>query len=172
MEFSQYIRKPYPLRAAEITVDNIADVAELIGELKEDNKGPFILIDKKKVSNIVRARPGWYITNLDGNYRLYSPAVFKREFAERHPATGYFFDEGPEVQERDTLFEVPLDASPVFDQSAVEPVEDTDPTLANGIGRPPLTVYEDIQPANVFDAEEAREELGVPHLNAKPPHLL
>jgi hypothetical protein len=46
LEFNSFIRKPFTVDAVQVTEDNMAEVAKLVGELKEKDDGtPFIQVD-------------------------------------------------------------------------------------------------------------------------------
>ena len=81
MEFTgTYTRKPFAVEAIEITEENIALLAPLLGELKEKDGVPFIALDKRIVPNIHRAFIGWWVTRMDDNLRCYSPKIFEEQF--------------------------------------------------------------------------------------------
>lgn len=103
MKFDNYIRKPFTVEAVEITRENIDDVAELIGEAREKDGVPFIAINRRLVPNIHRAYLGWFVTKLGDNFRCYSPKVFRAEFAEHEPGTGYFFEESDDENSPEVL---------------------------------------------------------------------
>lgn len=92
MEFSNFIRKPFTVEAVEITVENIEEIANLIGELREKDGAPFIMINRRLVPNVSRAFPGWFVTQLGDNYRCYSPKVFKDQFIAREPVMNFAFE--------------------------------------------------------------------------------
>ena len=78
--FNNFVRKPFLVEAVQITNENIAELAVLLGELKENEGSLSILIDRRLVPNIKRAHVGWWVTKLDDNLRCYSPKVFEKEF--------------------------------------------------------------------------------------------
>jgi hypothetical protein len=81
MEFSQFVRKPFIVEATEVTAENIAEVAELIGTLREkDNGTPYIAVDRRLVPNLYRVFPGFWLTRMGDNIRCYSKRVFKQQF--------------------------------------------------------------------------------------------
>lgn len=81
MDFTgTYTRKPFAVEAIEITEENIALLAPLLGELKEKDGVPFIALDKRIVPNIHRAFIGWWVTRMDDNLRCYSPKIFEEQF--------------------------------------------------------------------------------------------
>lgn len=83
VEFQTFVRKPFLIQAVEITPENIAELAPLIGVLKQNpRRGPFIVIDNNKVPNIPKAYPGYWITRMDDRIRCYSKKVFSQEFVE------------------------------------------------------------------------------------------
>lgn len=80
MQFSRHIRKPFVVEAVQITHENIQAIANLLGELKEKDSEKWISIDRRIVPNIRKAYIGWWVTQLDDNFRCYSPKVFEKEF--------------------------------------------------------------------------------------------
>jgi len=120
MKFKNYIRKPFTVEAVEITRENIAEVAELIGEVREKDGIPYIAVNWRRVPNISRASLGWFVTQMGDNYRCYSPKVFNAEFTEHEPGSGYFFDEAPDPDEYTPVDEgeVVAVAHNVFDESS------------------------------------------------------
>lgn len=81
MEFSTYVRKPFTVEAVEVTVDNIAELAEFIGTLRaKDNGTPYIQVDRRLVPNVFRVFPGFWMTKMNDNIRCYSSRVFLEQF--------------------------------------------------------------------------------------------
>lgn len=82
MDFTQYVRKPFIVEAVRVTKDNIAEIADLVGELKtkEDDGAPFIQVDRKLVPNIYRVYIGFWMTRMGDHIRCYSPKVFREQF--------------------------------------------------------------------------------------------
>jgi hypothetical protein len=83
MEFTTFIRKPFKVQAIEITHDNIAEIAEMIGELRTDDKGtPYISVNRRLVPNIFRAHIGYWVTIMgeDNNIRCLSRFIFYHHF--------------------------------------------------------------------------------------------
>lgn len=104
MEYSQYIRKPFSVNAVEITVDNIAEVAKLVGELRTDEKNgghQYIALNRRIVPNVGRAYLGWFMTQLDDNFRCYSPKVFREQFMDFASPVAWTFGDGDIVEEMD-----------------------------------------------------------------------
>jgi hypothetical protein len=83
IEYNSYVRKPFRVEAIEITEDNIAEIAPLIGELREKDdtsKTKFIYVDRRLVPNIWRVYPGFFMTKMGDNIRCYSRRVFLEQF--------------------------------------------------------------------------------------------
>lgn len=86
LEFSMFVRKPFAVEAVEVTKDNIAEVAELVGTLREKDDGtPYIQVDRRLVPNIYRVYPGFWMTRMGDNIRCYSKRIFKNQFVENTP---------------------------------------------------------------------------------------
>lgn len=81
MEFTTYVRKPFEVEAVEVTADNIASVAKMIGTLKITKEGvPYIQVDPTKVGQVERVWPGYWMTKMSKNIRCYSPNLFLAQF--------------------------------------------------------------------------------------------
>ena len=81
MEFTTFVRKPFIVDAVEITVDNIAEVAKYVGDLREKEDGtPYILVDQRLVPNVDRVYLGFFMTKMGENVRCYSKRIFKEQF--------------------------------------------------------------------------------------------
>lgn len=86
LEFSSFVRKPFVIEAVEVTEENIAEVAELVGTLNHNGDGSsFILVDRTKVPTIVRVFPGFWVTKINGNVRCYSKKTFNNHFVRTTP---------------------------------------------------------------------------------------
>ena len=111
MEFSKFVRKPFTVEATEVTNENIAEIAELIGTLKEKENGtPYIAVDRRLVPNLFRVYPGFWMTKMGDNIRCYSKRVFKQQFIETNPDIESWVDylesgqgEGNELQDVSTV---------------------------------------------------------------------
>lgn len=99
MEFTEHIRRPFKVEAVQITKENIAEVASMIGELKTKNGEPYILLDKRIVPSMNRAYVGWWVTRFNDNLRCYSNKIFAEQFMPNSPDWDGWFDE-PEVEEQ------------------------------------------------------------------------
>lgn len=86
MEFTTFIRKPFIVNVVEITENNIAELAELVGTLEQKEDGsPYIRVNRKLVPNVFRVFPGYFMTKLGDNVRCYSKPVFEKQFARSTP---------------------------------------------------------------------------------------
>lgn len=83
MEFTTFVRKPFTVSAVEVTEENIAEIAELIGDLREKNGKPYIAVDRRVVPNVFSVYIGYWFTKIgDNKYRCYVKRVFKQQFVE------------------------------------------------------------------------------------------
>lgn len=86
MDFTTFVRKPFTVEAVEVTKENIAEIAPLVGTLKEKDDGtPYIHVDKRLVPNIFRVYPGFWMTKMNDNIRCYSKRIFLEQFIENSP---------------------------------------------------------------------------------------
>lgn len=83
MEFSSFVRRPFTIEAIQITEENISDMAEFIGTLRQKEDGtPYIQVDRKLVPSIPQVYPGFWMTKMDNNIRCYSNRTFMSQFVE------------------------------------------------------------------------------------------
>lgn len=85
MEMQSFVRKPFVVEAVEITKENIAEIATLVGKLKEKDGEQVIEVNRKKVPNLYEVSPGFWMTKMNGKIRCYSERVFKEQFTGMTP---------------------------------------------------------------------------------------
>lgn len=100
-EFTEFIRKPFKIKAVQITEENIEDLCELIGlEVKTKDDGtPYIKVNRKVVPYTHQASPGWWVTEMGDQLRCYPDRVFTRQFTEHNEAweeSGWLEEEKPQ----------------------------------------------------------------------------
>lgn len=82
MEFTTFVRKPFTVEAVEVTLENMEELAPLIGAVAETDDGKkFILVNKRLVPNVYRVWPGFWVTKMGDNIHCYSKKVFNKQFA-------------------------------------------------------------------------------------------
>ena len=81
-QFDEYVRKPFPIGAFEITEENLEDVARQIGIVRTAANGQrYIEVDRTKIPGVVKVFPGfWMTTMIGGNLRCYSRRTFLAQF--------------------------------------------------------------------------------------------
>jgi hypothetical protein len=82
IEFTKFIRKPFSVLAVQVTMENMKALAKLVGEVQTENGETFILLDRRIVPNVTRAKVGWWVTKLGDNYHCYSQKIFKQQFMQ------------------------------------------------------------------------------------------
>lgn len=93
MEFTTFVRRPFIVEAVEVTTDNIAEIAKLVGTLREKEDGaPYINVDRRLFPNIYRVYPGFWMTKMGDNVRCYSKQVFRKQFIENSPDIEIWFE--------------------------------------------------------------------------------
>lgn len=93
MQLSSFVRKPFTVEAVEITTENIAEVAKFIGTLHdEDPTQPYIQVDQKKMPNVFKVYPGFWMTKMGSRVRCYSSHIFKAQFIEVTPSVKSFIE--------------------------------------------------------------------------------
>jgi len=91
MEFEPFVRRPFRVEAIEITLENMSEIAELIGDVRTKDGTTFIAIDRRIVPNVNRAFAGWWMTRLNDNYRCYNPKVFREQFIHQVEVLAFNF---------------------------------------------------------------------------------
>lgn len=83
---NDYIRKPLVVQATLITKENIAEVAQFVGELGEKEDGtPYIEVDRKKCPGLYRVYPGFVMTRMGDHTRCFLKRVFDAQFVVATP---------------------------------------------------------------------------------------
>lgn len=105
MELTTFVRKPFVVKAMEVTKENLPDLAKDIGKLREDDKGnAYIHVDRRIVPNVFRVYPGYWVTYMGDNIRCYSKKVFREQFMETTPEIdgwiAYINGDGQEDEQR------------------------------------------------------------------------
>lgn len=86
MESDKYVRKPFVVEAMEITEENIGQIAHLVGTLQMKADGtPYIQVNRKKVPNVYRVYPGFWLTKMEAGVRCYSKQIFEELFVRNTP---------------------------------------------------------------------------------------
>lgn len=86
IKFETYQRRPFMVEATKITSENIESCAHMLKSSLRTNKvddGPeeiYISLNSEVVPQMPRAYVGWWITEMDGNFRCYSPRAFTGQF--------------------------------------------------------------------------------------------
>ena len=82
MDFKDYIRKPFTIKAVEVTEENFEEIAALCGKsIQLTEKGDrFILVNRRVIPNGTKIFVGWWITVMDDNIRCYPPRSFNNQF--------------------------------------------------------------------------------------------
>lgn len=110
MEFKTFVRKPFTVEAVEVTEENIAEIAEIVGTLrKKDNGTPYIQVDRRLVPNVFRVYPGYWMTRMGDNIRCYSKKIFTEQFLPSNDDIEDWirFLNGDPVKAQEEVVEVP-----------------------------------------------------------------
>jgi len=85
MDYTDYVRVPFGVKACEVTEENFDEIFELIGkEIKETPAGKkYILIDRRIIPNGHKAQVGGWVTIMDDKIRYYSKTAFAEQFTPR-----------------------------------------------------------------------------------------
>lgn len=85
MEYTKFVRKPFIVDVVEVTLENIEEIAKMVGELRYKDDQPFIQVNRNVVPGVVRVFPGFYMTLMGDNIRCYSKKVFAQQFSPNTP---------------------------------------------------------------------------------------
>lgn len=86
MKMHTFVRRPFTVKAVEVTRQNIHELAPYIGTVETSDRGQeFIQVDKSKVPNIGRVWPGHFVTVMGGNIRCFTRKSFIAQFAGASP---------------------------------------------------------------------------------------
>lgn len=93
INYDEVVRRPFKVKAIQITEDNIEQLARYIGDLKEDDDGNvYILVDRRMVPNVAKAYVGFWMTRMRDQTRVYSKRVFNQQFMELTPSVQEWLD--------------------------------------------------------------------------------
>lgn len=85
MDFTTFVRKPFMVEAVQVTTENIAEVAKLVGTLRHDGSDEqkvYIQVDRRLIPNVFKVYPGFWLTKMGDNIRCYSSHIFEGQFIE------------------------------------------------------------------------------------------
>jgi hypothetical protein len=86
LQFEKFTRKPFVVEAVEVTIENLEEVAKLIGDVEEDESGVlFIKVDRRLMPNLYRVEPGFFMTRMGLHIRCYNRKTFLKQFAALTP---------------------------------------------------------------------------------------
>lgn len=85
MDFVPFVRKAFVVDAVEVTLENIEEIAKLVGEIRYENEKPYIHVNPNVVVGVRRAFPGYWMTRMGDNLRLYNKRVFFKMFCPNTP---------------------------------------------------------------------------------------
>lgn len=89
MELTEFVRRPFTVQAVEITAENIEEMAERIGTVREKGNGTkYIEVDRTKIPTLDRVYIGFWFTLVGNNARCYSRKVFMSQFLKVTAARG------------------------------------------------------------------------------------
>ena len=84
IQYEDFVRKPFVVKAIEVTEENIQEIADELGKLKydEDTGVPYIAVERGRVPNVNRVQLGWFMTKHGKRTHCYAPEIFERQFVE------------------------------------------------------------------------------------------
>lgn len=123
MEFTNYVRKPFIVKAIQVTEENIAELAPLIGTLRQKDDGtPYIQVNRKLVPNVFRVYPGFWMTQMGENVHCYSKRFFTDQFVEAtYEVTNWVDYLNSEPEENVRAVSSDVVEHNVFDESVEQP---------------------------------------------------
>lgn len=97
VEYIEYVRKPFVVTAVEITGDNIEELNKefKIGDIdtKEDGTKFINVTNSRKIPNVSRVFPGYFLTKMGKNVRCFSRKIFFEQFGEMSPEWKQYFED-------------------------------------------------------------------------------
>lgn len=108
MDFTNYIRVPFPVEACQITEENLEEMAHILGQVKTKNGEKYIALNRNVVPNISKAYVGWWVTRFGDNLRCYNPKVFAEQFTPMHEDGKHDFQFNPIVENDDVYRGEPI----------------------------------------------------------------
>lgn len=130
MDFTKVVRKAFIVDAVEITADNIAEIAPLVGLLATEEDGtPYILVDRRLVPNVHKVSPGFWMTKMGRQVRCYNKRLFDQQFTPNTPEIEGWIDyidgiAAPEVGAYGQVIEPEPGGSEVVPVASVSPAEE------------------------------------------------
>lgn len=82
LDYSNFVRIPFEIRAVQITEENMDVVHGLVGhEIRTLEDGSrVIILDRKKIRAVREAVVGSWLCVMNGRYRVYTHRVFRQSF--------------------------------------------------------------------------------------------
>lgn len=81
IEYVDVVRRPFKVKAVQITEDNIEKLAQYIGDVKRDDDGTiYILVDRRLVPAVSKVYVGFWMTRIGKQTRVYSNRIYKQDF--------------------------------------------------------------------------------------------
>lgn len=114
MEITQYTRKPFPVDAVQVSLQNIEEVAAwckgTVEQVPTRMLGTQTLLPCIKIQGQGENREkqfvaslGCFIVELKGSYRVYKPAQFEASFDLLNESSEYVSDEIPDAPAEELL---------------------------------------------------------------------
>lgn len=91
MNFQNYVRTPFAIKALEVTEENFEDVAAFCGKsIEVTSKGDrYIFVNRRIIPTGSKIFVGWWITLMDDNVRCYPPRSFNSQFVPLEATTEF-----------------------------------------------------------------------------------
>lgn len=97
LNYIEYVRKPFKVSAVEITADNMEQINKdfKIGNIeKKDDGTPFIVVTNTyKIPNVSKIYPGYLLTKMGKNVRVFSRRIFFEQFGEMSDEWKEYFEQ-------------------------------------------------------------------------------
>lgn len=88
IEFGEYSRKTFDVKAVQVTTENVEELANLSGgKIGEDKQGKYLQLGVSSKEWQGRARIGGWLVKLQNSYKAYSDDAFHRTFMPNQKKT-------------------------------------------------------------------------------------
>jgi len=94
VQYQDFVRKPFKVRATLVTPENMEELSKHIGEVRTNDEGEkYIFVDKRLVPNVNRVFVGFWVTQFGDNVRCFSDKSFRKQFTEYTEDWAAYFEE-------------------------------------------------------------------------------
>lgn len=124
MNFQNYVRTPFAIKALEVTEENFEDVAAFCGKsIEVTSKGDrYIFVNRRIIPTGSKIFVGWWITLMDDNVRCYPPRSFNSQFVPLEGTTEFVIE--PPSSEEESFSTLATERAAASIEAAIEANQD------------------------------------------------